>query len=107
MYVSKSVLSTVVILTLAAVNTPPKSLADDDNWYRITEDEFGIKVETDKLEAVVPKKRNKQWMTGIEKQSFLDKATGFREVGDGLMVVDWLMEPGSDADWDGKLFAKD
>ena len=38
-------------------------------------------------------------MTGIEKGSFLDKATGFREVGDGLMVVDWLMEPGSDAAW--------
>ena len=35
-------------------------------------------------------------MTGIEKGSFLDKTTGFREVGDGLMVVDWLMEPGSD-----------
>ena len=35
-------------------------------------------------------------MTGIEKGSFLDKATGFREVGDGLMVVDWLMEAGSD-----------
>jgi hypothetical protein len=35
-------------------------------------------------------------MTGIEKQSFLDKATGFREAGDGLMVVDWLMEAGSD-----------
>src|SRR4030042_479451 len=33
-------------------------------------------------------------MTGIEKGSFLDKATGFREAGDGLMVIDWLMEAG-------------
>src|SRR6185436_7230535 len=105
MYVSKSVLSTVVILTLAAVNTPPKSLADDDNWYRITEDEFGIKIETDKLEAVIPKKKNKQWMTGIEKQSFLDKTTGFRELGDGLMVVDWLMEAGSDEAYDDQILA--
>jgi hypothetical protein len=46
-------------------------------------------------------------MTGIEKGSFLDKSSGFREVGDGLMVVDWLMEPGSDEAWDSKLFATD
>jgi hypothetical protein len=34
-------------------------------------------------------------MTGIEKGSFLDKVTGFREFGDGLMVIDWLMKPSS------------
>ena len=60
----------------------------------MTEDDRAIKIETDKLEAVIPKKNPKQWMTGIEKGSFLDKTTGFREVGDGLMVVDWLMEAG-------------
>ena len=65
-------------------------------WVRVTEDDATIKIETDKLEAVIPKKDPKHWMTGIEKGSFLDKATGFREVGDGLMVVDWLMEAGSD-----------
>src|SRR4051812_16587830 len=46
-------------------------------------------------------------MTGIEKGSFLDKTTGFREIGDGLMVIDWLMEAGSDADWAEKVIAKD
>ena len=46
-------------------------------------------------------------MTGIEKGSFLDKATGFREVGDGLMVVDWLMEAGSDEAWSDKVIAPD
>src|SRR5262249_56570237 len=55
-----------------------------DAWVHVTEDDLGIKIETDRLEAVIPKKKNKQWMTGIEKQSFLDKATGFREAGDGL-----------------------
>lgn len=82
---------------------PPKST----DWARVTEDERAIKIETDKLEAVIPKKSPKQWMTGIEKGSFLDKATGFREIGDGLMVIDWLMEPGSDADWDPKVLGKD
>src|SRR6187549_947546 len=82
---------------------PPK----DPDGFRVTEDENRIKIETDKLEAVVPKKNPKQWMTGIEKGSFLDKTTGFREVGDGLMVVDWLMEPGSDETWNDSVFVTD
>src|SRR5438270_7747343 len=72
---------------------------EDRPWARVTEDDRAIKIETDKLEAVIPKNHPKHWMTGIEKGSFLDKATGFREAGDGLMVVDWLMEAGSDEDW--------
>ncbi len=79
----------------------------DQRPIRVTEDDRAIKIESDQLEAVIPKKNPKQWMTGIEKGSFLDKKTGFREAGDGLMVVDWLMEPGSDADWDPSIFAKD
>jgi hypothetical protein len=74
---------------------------------RVTEDERSIKIETDKLEAVIPKKNPKRWMTGIEKGSFLDKQTGFREAGDGLMVIDWLMEAGSDADWAQQVIAPD
>src|SRR3954463_12302556 len=81
--------------------------AKDADWVRVTEDEKSIKIDTDKLEAVISKKNPRQWMTGIEKGSFLDKATGFREIGDGLMVVDWLMEPGSDAAWPKDLFAAD
>jgi hypothetical protein len=76
-------------------------------WGRVLEDERAIKIETDKLEAVIPKKDPKQWMTGIEKGSFLDKATGFREVGDGLMVVDWLMEAGSDEAYGDQVDAPD
>ncbi len=87
--------------TLAA--RPPQ----DADWVKVIEDSRAIKIETDKLEAVIPKNNPKQWMTGIEKQSFVDKATGFREVGDGLMVIDWLMEPGSDEAWADKVFAAD
>ena len=53
-------------------------------WASVDESDRAIKIETDKLEAVIPKKNPKHWMTGIEKGSFLDKATGFREIGDGL-----------------------
>ncbi len=81
--------------------------ADSADWVRVIEDERAIKIETEQLEAVIPKKDPKRWMTGIEKGSFLDKATGFREVGDGLMVVDWLMEAGSDETWSDQVIAPD
>ena len=75
--------------------------------FEVTEDDRVISVDTDQLTAVIPKNRPKHWMTGIEKGSFLDKATGFREVGDGLMVVDWLMEAGSDEAFADQVEAKD
>jgi hypothetical protein len=74
---------------------------------RVTEDDRAITVDTDLLQAVIPKRDPKHWMTGIEKGSFLDKTTGFREVGDGLMVVDWLMEAGSDEQWSEQVIAPD
>ena len=73
----------------------------------MSEDDQRIRIVTDKLEAAIPKKEPKQWMTGIEKGSFLDKTSGFREVGDGLMVVDWLMEAGSDEDYGNQVLAPD
>ena len=76
-------------------------------WHRVTEDDRAIKIETDKIEAVIPKRKPKHWMTGIEKGSFLDKTTGFREIGDGLMVIDWLMEAGSDAAYADQVIAPD
>ncbi len=77
------------------------------DWLKIDENENSIKIETDKLEAVIPKKNPKHWMTGIEKGSFLDKTTGFREIGDGLMVIDWLMEAGSDSAYGDLVIAPD
>ena len=68
---------------------------------------IAIRIETNLLEAVIAKQDPKHWMTGIEKGSFLDKTTGFREIGDGLMVVDWLMESGSDEAWADELIAPD
>src|SRR5713226_2884913 len=96
-------LSLGLLISMAGAGSVPAQPAKGAEWARVTEDDRAIKIETDKLEAVIPKKNPKQWMTGIEKGSFLDKATGFREVGDGLMVVDWLMEAGSDAAWGAKV----
>lgn len=96
------------VFSLVVVGSRSKIHADSpvgESWARVVEDEYTIKIETDKLEAVIPKKNPKQWMTGIEKGSFLDKTTGFREIGDGLMVIDWLMEAGSDEGWADKVIA--
>jgi hypothetical protein len=99
----------ITALSLSAIVVDPDvGWADDDaSWVRVIEDDRSIKIETDQLEAVIPKRDPKHWMTGIEKGSFLDKATGFREVGDGLMVVDWLMEAGSDEAWSDEVIAPD
>src|SRR5215510_6841723 len=101
-------LSLAVLLLATACIAPLRAEPPADKpWARVIEDDRAIKIETDKLEAVIPKKNPKQWMTGIEKESFLDKTTGFREIGDGLMVIDWLMEAGSDEAWSEKVIAPD
>jgi hypothetical protein len=94
-------------LVIAGARSASAAPPDPGAWARVREDDRAIKIETDKLEAVIPKRDPRQWMTGIEKGSFLDKATGFREAGDGLMVIDWLMEPGSDEAWSDRVFAPD
>jgi hypothetical protein len=96
-----------LLLVLAAGGLAQDVPSGGSDWARVIEDERAIKIETDQLEAVIPKKNPKHWMTGIEKGSFLDKATGFREIGDGLMVIDWLMEAGSDEAWSDKVIAPD
>ena len=100
-------LAALILVTIASTASVLAEPTDGKPWSRVTEDENTVKIETDKLEGVIPKKNPKHWMTGIEKGSFLDKATGFREVGDGLMVIDWLMEAGSDEAWSEKVIAPD
>ncbi len=100
-------LSTSLAIAIAFAESARAQPANEARYARATEEDRAIKIETDRLEAVIPRKAPRHWMTGIEKGSFLDKATGFREAGDGLMVVDWLMEPGSDAHWPDEVIAPD
>ncbi|RJP34960.1 MAG: hypothetical protein C4527_01440 [Candidatus Omnitrophota bacterium] len=95
------------LLVIASAESAPAESPQNTEWARVIEDARCIKIETDKLEAVIAKNNPKHWMTGIEKGSFLDKSTGFREIGDGLMVIDWLMEAGSDEAWSDQVIAKD
>lgn len=61
--------------------------------FKVTENEQRIRIEGSALEASI---RKQGYVSGVEAQSFLDKRTGFRDLGYGLDIVDWLMEPGSD-----------
>ena len=67
---------------------------------RVTEDEEAISIVTPQLEAAVQKSG---YVTGIKGGSFVDRKTGFRDVGFGLDIVDWIMEPGSDEAYREKL----
>jgi hypothetical protein len=61
--------------------------------YTVTEDETEIRITTPQIEAAVLKKG---YVSGVGRQTFLDKKTGFRDPGFGLDIADWIMEPGSD-----------
>jgi len=50
-----------------------------------------IRIETDALEAAV---RTRNYVTGIMAGSFVDKATGARDLGWGLHIMDFLLAPG-------------
>lgn len=61
--------------------------------YQVSETDDLIQIETPQLKAAINKKG---YVTGVYRQSFVDKKTGFRDAGFGLDIVDWIMEPGSD-----------
>ena len=60
---------------------------------KIAEDDQQITIETPHLSATI---RKEGYVSGVAGGSFLDKKTGFRDIGFGLDIVDWIMEPGSD-----------
>jgi hypothetical protein len=61
--------------------------------YSVVETQDEIQITTPQLEAAI---RKKGYVTGIKAQSFVDKRTGSRDLGFGLDIADWIMEPGSD-----------
>ena len=68
--------------------------------FEFIEDDDRIRIKGATLEASV---RKKDYVTGVEAHSLLDRKTGFRDQGFGLDIVDWIMEPGSDEAYRDKL----
>lgn len=66
----------------------------------VTEDADQIRIATSAIEAAV---RKRGYVSGVYRQTFLDKKTGFRDPGFGLDIADWILEPGSDEAWRDRL----
>jgi len=82
-------LKQILTLVLTVLATPALSAND----YLVVENDEQLLISTPELEAAFSKKG---YVTGIKRQTFYDKQTGFRDAGFGLDIVDWIMEPGSD-----------
>jgi hypothetical protein len=78
---------------VAAVSIIHSTPSHGATAFQVTEDDERIVISSPALDAVV---RKKGYVTGVAAGSFLDKKSGFRDVGYGLDIVDWIMEPGSD-----------
>jgi hypothetical protein len=68
--------------------------------FEETEDDRRIRIVGPALEASI---RKEGYVSGVEGGSLLDKKTGSRDLGFGLDIVDWLMEPGSDEEYRSRL----
>jgi hypothetical protein len=65
-----------------------------DPPFTVTEDADRVRIVGPVLEAAVAKRG---YVSGVAAGSFVDVRTGTRDRGYGLDIVDWLLEPGSDA----------
>ncbi len=104
-WATRCVTLVVVAWVIAGVAVWEKAQAAQDTSAKnravqVTETDEQIRIETPELEAAI---RKQGYVTGVAAQSFLDKRTGFRDAGFGLDIVDWIMEPGSDAAWRDQL----
>lgn len=63
----------------------------EENAIRVQQTDDYVQIDTDVLQARI---RKKGYVSGIERNSFLDKKTGARDVGFGLHIMDFLLAPG-------------
>jgi hypothetical protein len=61
-----------------------------------------LAIETDCLRAVIA---TEGYVSGVSRESFVDQATGAHELGFGLLIADFLMEPGWDDGWSEEQLA--
>jgi hypothetical protein len=86
-----NLLAVAVAVAQPAASAPP---------FQVTHDEDRIRISGEALSAAIKKKG---YVSGVEGGSLIDAKTGSHDLGFGLDVVDWLMEPGSDEAYRDKL----
>jgi hypothetical protein len=87
-----------ILFTLAAMPIAPQLARGQD--FNVSEDDQRIRIQTPALKAAI---RKKGYVSGVEAGSLFDRKSGFRDIGFGLDIVDWIMEPGSDEAYRDKL----
>ena len=92
-------LSVAAMMIVPAVE-PVQGADGGESKHQITEDEDRIRIVTPDLSAAV---KQRGYVSGIEAGSLVDKKTGQHDLGYGLDIVDWIMEPGSDAAYRDQL----
>ncbi len=84
-------LSHLAILLLPSLLVLASAEAAEPKMIRVAETDAYIQIDTDALQARI---RKKGYVSGIEKEAFVDKKTGARDLGFGLHIMDFLMAPG-------------
>jgi hypothetical protein len=51
------------LLVIAGAGPAPAGPPDDGAWARVIEDDRAVKIETDQLAAVIPKRNPEQWVS--------------------------------------------
>lgn len=92
-------LSLTQLMTCLVLATAPGSILHSQT-FEVQEGEEQIALTTPQLHAAI---RKQGYVSGVAAGSLLDRKTGFRDVGYGLDIVDWIMEPGSDETYRDKL----
>jgi hypothetical protein len=94
--------SGLAVWLAAGLMLVPRTLTGFAADYSVTQREDEIQLQTPQLEAAI---RKRGYVTGVKAQSFVDRKTGVRDLGFGLDIADWIMEPGSDEAYRDQLKA--
>jgi hypothetical protein len=86
-----------VLLALGGID---QARALGASGFQISETADRITVRGEMLDASI---RKKGYVSGVEGGTFVDKKTGTHDLGYGLDIQDWIMEPGSDAAYRSQL----
>ena len=92
----------VMVTAIQSFSVFATSLAQEkaSRLFTVEETSERIILRGSALEASIKKKG---YVSGVEAGSLLDKKTGARDLGFGLDIQDWIMEPGSDAEYRSQL----
>jgi hypothetical protein len=78
------------LLSLFLCSSP---LLAADHGFTLTQTDEVITLQSGTLDAAI---RKKGYVSGVMAGSLVDKKSGAHDLGYGLDIVDWIMEPGSD-----------